>query len=212
MKKGILSPDAERRFFDATVEIEKRADDQKSRKISIRAAGFNKLSNPLSWGFKERIEPGAFDGADMNDVAAVLNHNFDILFARTASGTLSLKVDDQGLTGEFDAPDTTAGNDLLVMVERGDISKASFQFIVDKDRWVQDPDEGEVRIIEKFRKIIDVSPVVFEAYPDTDVAKRSHDEFQEKNKQEEKPEDRKVPVCVIHAEAESQYMRLLSKH
>lgn len=210
--KKLLSPESERRFFDAQLGIEKREDGQKSRKIFIRAAVFNKLSKHLSWGFRERIEEGAFDGADLTDVAAVFNHNMDILFARTASGTLKLSVDKEGLNGEFEAPDTTAGNDLLVLVERGDIRKASFQFIVDKDRWVQDPDEGEVRIIEKFRKIIDVSPVVFEAYPDTDVAKRSHDEFQEKNKPEEKPEDRKVPVSVIHAEAISQYMRLLSKH
>lgn len=212
MKKGILTPDAERRFFDASVSIEQRAEGEKSRKITLRAAVFNKLSKPLDWGYKERIEPGAFDGADMTDVAAVFNHNFDILYARTSSNTLKISVDDQGLVGEFEAPNTTAGNDLLEMVNRGDIRKASFQFIVDKNRWVNDPDEGEVRIIEKFRKIIDVSPVTFEAYPDTEVAKRSHDEFEKENKPEEKPEDRKVPLSVIHAEAEIQYMRLKHKH
>jgi HK97 family phage prohead protease len=201
MKEEIFKP--EKRVFDVNVAIEKRADDTKSRKVIIRAAVTNSLSKPLGWGFKERIEQGAFDGADMSDVVAVLNHDFNILYARTASKTLSLKVDENGLEAEFEAPNTSHGDDLLEMITRGDINQASFQFILDKDRWVNDPDEGEVRIIEKFRKIIDVSPVVFPAYSDTDVAKRSHDEF----KQTEESE-KKIPPSVMHAEAELELIKV----
>jgi HK97 family phage prohead protease len=203
MKTELYKP--EKRVFDVDVNLEKRADDTKSRKVIIKAAVINSLSKPLGWGFRERIEAGAFDGADMSDVVAVLNHDFNILFARTASKTLDLKVDEQALTAEFDSPETTHGNDLLVMIERGDIRQASFQFIIDKDRWVQDPDHGEVRIIEKFRKIIDVSPVVFPAYSDTDVAKRSHEEFVS-----ETETSKKIPSAVLHAEAELEVIKLKS--
>jgi HK97 family phage prohead protease len=203
MKTELYKP--EKRVFDVDVNLEKRADDTKSRKVIIKAAVINSLSKPLGWGFRERIEAGAFDGADMSDVVAVLNHDFNILFARTASKTLDLKVDEQALTAEFDSPETTHGNDLLVMIERGDIRQASFQFIIDKDRWVQDPDHGEVRIIEKFRKIIDVSPVVFPAYSDTDVAKRSHEEFVS-----ETETSKKIPSAVLHAEAELEVIKIKS--
>jgi len=203
MKKELYSP--EKRVFDASVALEKRSDDTKSRKVIIRAAVINSLSKPLNWGFRERIERGAFDGADMLDVVAVLNHDFNILYARTSSKTLALTVDENGLQAEFEAPNTNHGDELLEMISRGDISQASFQFIIDKDRWVNDPDNGEVRIIEKFRKIIDVSPVVFPAYADTEVAKRSYDEHKETEQTE-----KKIPSSVMHAEAEYEYLKLKS--
>lgn len=201
MKKELYSP--EKRVFDVNVALEKRADDTKSRKVIIRAAVIDSMSKPLGWGFKERIEKGAFDGADMSDVVAVLNHDFNILYARTSSKTLVLTVDDTGLLAEFDAPNTSHGDDLLELIERGDIRQASFQFIIDKDRWVNDPDQGEVRIIEKFRKIIDVSPVVFPAYGDTDVAKRSFDDYKQTLESE-----KKIPISVIHAEAEFELIKV----
>ncbi len=203
MKKELNSP--EKRVFDVNVAIEKRSDDTKSRKVIIRAAVINSMSKPLGWGFKERIEKGAFDGADMSDVVAVLNHDFNILYARTASKTLVLTVDDTGLLAEFDSPNTSHGDDLLELIERGDINQASFQFIVDKDRWVNDPDQGEVRIIEKFRKIIDVSPVVFPSYGDTDVAKRSFEEYKETEQTE-----KKLPASVQHAADEYLLLKLKS--
>lgn len=206
MPKQIYSP--ERRIFDATVAIEKREEGDNSRQVTLRAAVYNSLSKRIGWGFVERIEPGAFDAADMSDVVAVFNHNKDILYARTTSGTLKLEKDDAGLTGVFDAPETSHGNDLLVMIQRGDVSKASFEFIVEKDRWANDPDLGEVRTIEKIRKVYDISPVVFEAYPDADVAKRSHEEFVS----EVTPPETKVPASVMHAEAEYQYLKVKNNH
>jgi HK97 family phage prohead protease len=204
--KDIYKP--ERRYFNAEISLEKREEGQSSRSITLRAAVTNKNSKRLAWGFVERIEPGAFDGADLTDVVACLNHDKNILYARTTSGTLKLSTDAEGLLGSFDAPETTHGNDLLVMVARGDINKASFEFTVDKDRWVNDPDLGEVRVIEKFRKIYDISPVVFEAYPDTDVAQRSKQEYEAQNT----PPEKKVPASVMHAEAEYQYIKIKNNH
>jgi HK97 family phage prohead protease len=164
----------EKRAFKTKIETR---EGKAGRRIAMTAAVFNSLSRPLGWGFREKIEPGAFADCDMSDVVAIWNHNMDIIFGRTRSKTLRLTVDEAGLQAEFDVPETGAGNDFLISLSRGDVDTASFQFIVDKDRWVMDPDHGEVRIIEKFRKLIDVSPVVFEAYPDTSIAYRRRDEY-----------------------------------
>jgi HK97 family phage prohead protease len=194
--KKILFGDTEKRSFN--VKIERRAEDD-SRTVGMTAAVFNLLSKPLGWGFREKIEPGAFADCDMSDVVAIWNHNMDIIFGRTRSKTLRLTVDEAGLQAEFDVPETGAGNDFLISLSRGDVDTASFQFIVDKDRWVMDPDHGEVRIIEKFRKLIDVSPVVFEAYPDTTVAKRSH---------EDQVKTDNIPLALKYAEAELEIIKI----
>lgn len=194
----IIIPESEIRCLDLQISSERRSG-SKSRKIQIRAAVFGKMSKKLDWGFYEQIQQGAFDGADMTDVVAVFNHNQDLLLARTLSGTLKLSIDKEGLKGEFEAPDTKAGNDLLVLVERGDVRKASFSFIVDKDRWSLDYVGNDIRTIEKFKRIIDISPVVFEAYPDTSVAKRRFDEYR-----------KTIPSGVLQAERE--FRKLRFKH
>jgi len=157
-----------------------------------------------------KIDKNAFDDSDMTDVVAVLNHDFNILYARTSSESLSLGVDKKGLYYEFDAPNTAAGNDLLEQVKRKDINKSSFQFIVKEDKWEQDDEYGEIRTVLKVKRVIDVSPVTFAAYTDTTVAKRSYDaskEEGEENDHEEERED-KVPFQVLHAEAELELMRM----
>jgi hypothetical protein len=53
---------------------------------------------------------------------------------RTKSGTLKLKDTPSGLTTENILPDTTAGNDLKILIERGDIRGMSFAFTVKKRR------------------------------------------------------------------------------
>ena len=72
----------------------------------------------------------------------------------------------------------------MVSIERGDVSQSSFGFTVASDEWRKEEGE-EVRYIKKLKRLFDVSPVTFPAYPDTDVAKRSHDEFIKLN---EKPD------------------------
>jgi len=202
MKKPQFEP--ERRTIDFTLE---RRGDKDSRTIRGYAAVFDSKSKNLGW-FREKIDRNAFEDSDMTDVVAVLNHDFNILFARSSSKTLSLGVDDKGLYYEFDAPNTTTGNDLLEMVSRGDINKSSFQFIVSRDLWEQDDEDGEIRTILAVKRVIDVSPVTFAAYPDTSVAKRSHDAFVEEGQEEEEEEqeERKVPAEVQYAEAELELM------
>ena len=92
---------------------------------------------------------------------------------------MKLSVDERGLLSEIDPPDTTYARDLLVSLERGDVSQMSFGFTVDEDKWEEDSDGRVIRTITKFKRLYDVSPVTYPAYPDTDVAKRSLDKFKE---------------------------------
>lgn len=65
---------------------------------------------------------------------ALYEHNYTQLLGRTKSGTLVLSEDDTGLRFEL-TPNTQLGNDVLELVERGDISGMSFGFRASKDFW-----------------------------------------------------------------------------
>ena len=182
--------DKETRNFPLTeLRIEKRDDD--SREVVGHASVFNSLSEDLG-GFRETIAPGAFDDVLQDDVRALFNHDPNMILARTKSGTLTLSVDERGLQYRFNAPDTTAGRDLMVSLERGDIDQSSFGFRVADDEW-ENRDGQVVRTVLKFSRLFDVSPVTMPAYPDTDVAKRELRAFMEEaTKPETKQESQKI--------------------
>ena len=164
--------DMEKRFYD--IKLEKRSKDGKANPVVVgHAAVFNTL-NEDQGGFQERIDKNAFDDVLENDVRAFFNHDPNHLLARTSSGTLKLSVDEKGLKYEFSVPDTTSGRDLLVSMERGDISQSSFAFTIDDDSW--DQENGvDIRTIKKVKRLYDVSPVSIPAYPganDLAVAQR----------------------------------------
>jgi len=168
----------ERRYFSC----ETRAD-KESRTITGYAAVFDELSRNLGW-FREKIDQKAFDNTNMDDVLALFNHDMNIVLARTISDTLKLSVDEKGLKYEFQAPDTTAGNDLLELISRGDIRHSSFAFSVSEDKWEDDDDAGEIRTVLSIARLYDVSPVTQPAYPQTTAAKRSYEKYQEAKKPE----------------------------
>ena len=162
----------EKRFFG--VKLEKRMDGESTEQVVVgHAAVFDQLSEDLG-GFKERIHKNAFDDVLDNDVRAFFNHDPNHLLARVSSGTLKLSIDEKGLKYEFSVPDTSSGRDLLVSMERGDISQSSFAFTIQDDSW--DKENGrDIRTINKVKRLYDVSPVSIPAYPganDLAVAQR----------------------------------------
>tara|TARA_R100000951_G_scaffold111786_1_gene111223 strand:+ start:77 stop:655 length:579 start_codon:yes stop_codon:yes gene_type:complete len=135
------------------------------------AAVFDSLSEDLG-GFKEKINRSAFDNVLNNDVVALLNHDNNIVFGRTTSGTLKLSVDERGLVSEIRMPNTQQANDTIELMERGDISKMSFGFYVDRDKW-EESERGFVREVKEVKRLIDVSLVTRPAYNETTAAVRS---------------------------------------
>ena len=121
---------------------------------------------------------------------ALFNHDPNLILGRTTAGTLKLSVDERGLKYSFTAPDTTTGRDLMVSLERGDVSQSSFGFIVEEDDWDEDENGMTIRTIKKVGRLLDVSPVTYPAYPDAEVGKRSFLNYRtEKEKQENKKQE-----------------------
>jgi hypothetical protein len=161
---------AERRFYTEDIELREEGE---SRKIRGYAAVFNKESEDFGW-FVERVAPGAFDDVLNDDVVALFNHDPNFPLARKNAG-LTIGVDKKGLWYEFDAPDTTVGNDLLKNIRAKIIRQSSFAFTIAEESWdYKEKDKGpNVRTIKKVKRLYDVSPVTYPAYPDTTVAARS---------------------------------------
>ena len=177
----------EKRYFNIDTRTEKR--DDGSTTITGHAAVFNQLSGDLG-GFREIIAENAFENVLNDDVRALINHDPSLLLARTTSGTLNLEQTKKGIQYSFDVPDTTYGRDLIISMERGDITQSSFAFTIEDDSW-ETTEDGEVRTINKVKQLYDVSPVTYPAYPDADdltLAQRSLAVYREKeeNKKQEK--------------------------
>lgn len=130
--------------------------------------------------FIEIIERGAVDNALIasSDVKALYNHSDNQLLARSVngSGTLRLSIDDHGLRFEFDAPNTSLGNDVLELVRRGDLRGCSFAFRTDSKNVSYSHRDGvRLRRVKRLLALRDVSVVVEPAYTQTSVDARSWD-------------------------------------
>lgn len=153
-----------------------------SRHVSGYGAVFNSESNDL--GFIEVIEPGAIDEDTIkrSDIFATIDHDPERVLARSkyGEGSLLLTVDDRGLKYDFDAPNTSIGNDLLEYLKRGDIDSSSFAFSLDKtDPTAQSWEKrnGQVyRTIKHIDRLYDVSCVWRPAYPDATCQLRNKKE------------------------------------
>lgn len=143
------------------------------------AAVFNQMSEDLG-GFREIIEPGAFaEALKTDDVVGLYNHDRNLVLGRMSAGTLDLEEDEKGLRYKIEVPDTMAGRDLVESVERGDVVGSSFGFRVGTADWVTrevGDDVIDVHLVKTVKRLFDVGPVTFPAYPQTEaeVSARSH--------------------------------------
>jgi HK97 family phage prohead protease len=94
------------------------------------AAVFNSPSQPLP--FIETIERGAFRDSlnSRNDIKLLWNHDTSTVLGSTRAGTLRLAEDERGLYVEANLPDTQAGRDAVISIQRGDVTGFSFGFRV----------------------------------------------------------------------------------
>ena len=145
---------------------------------------FNRTAD-LGW-FTEEIDPRALDEAQMDDVVLNLNHNNDVVLARTTNGSLALDMRDDGVHMTSKIVRTSQGQDVLTLVKEGLINKMSFAFTVDErdgEKWETDAQGKEHRVIKKINRLYDVSLVTFPAYPQTSAYLRNEgDDLAEKHK------------------------------
>ena len=177
----------EKRTITST-NIEVREADEGGYIIEGIAAMVDK-DNDMGW-YVERIERGAFDGRLNDDVRFLINHDPNLILARTKSGTGELFTDDNGnLCYRYKTPNRTYAKDLADAIRSGDIDQSSYAFTIEDQEWQNRSDGREVRTIKKYAQLYDVSPVTYPADPDTSVAKRSHDEAMKDAKKEQKTDE-----------------------
>ena len=173
------------RSFESDCAIEEREIDGVNKKIVTGyAAVFNKESRDLG-GFTEILSPECFENCDLSDVAALFNHDPNLVLARkfNDSGTLSLQIDERGLKYTFELPNHYVGGLLMESIKRGDVMHSSFAFTIESDKW-EKRGEMVIRTITSVKKLYDVSPVLSPAYYSTSVTMRSFDDFKQSS---EKP-------------------------
>ena len=123
--------------------------------------------------YSERIEPTAFDKADMTDVVFRVDHEGSV-YARTSAGTVELWTDKHGLAQRTDLSRTQKARDLFEEIEAGNYPKMSFAFTVAEEKF---DSETHTRIISKIAKVFDISPVSFPANPTTELSVATRDYF-----------------------------------
>jgi HK97 family phage prohead protease len=181
-------PQIERRYhFPKSLEV--RAASEPGKPLTIRgyAAVFYKPGDPSTQfergnGVVERIMPGAFDAALVeDDVRCLNNHEEECVLGRRVPGsdknTLRLGVDSRGLWYECDLDPTRES--IYRSIERGDVTGSSFSFACrtelganrGKDVW-EEINGVIVRSIYDLT-LLDVSPVTFPAYEGATAEARS---------------------------------------
>ena len=123
--------------------------------------------------YKERIEPTAFDEADLTDVVFRIDHEGRV-YARTSAGTVTLWTDEHGLGQRTDLGRTQTAREAFADIEAGNYPKMSFAFVVADDEYDK---ETHTRIIKRIAKVFDVSPVSFPANPGTELSVSTRDYF-----------------------------------
>ena len=123
----------------------------------------------------ERIEPTAFDNADLSDVVFRVDHEGRV-YARSSAGSVEIWHDDKGLGQRTDLGRTQMARDLFADIEVGNYPQRSFAFVVADDGDYFDM-ATNTRVITKIDKVFDVSPVSFPANPNTSLSVSTRDYF-----------------------------------
>lgn len=164
------------RSFKSDLKV-REATEQEEKVIEGYFVVFDSVTE-LWPGCFEEIARSAFDDTLENDIRALINHNTELVLARTKSGTLTLRVDEKGLWARIvvNENDIDALN-LYARVQRGDVDQCSFGFnVLDED--IDYRDDGTTKWTINKVDLHEVSVVTFPAYEDTGVQARKR-EFEE---------------------------------
>lgn len=177
----------------ATNDVEIRESEDGKRTLTGYAVKWEMKSVTMGYfkRFKEQFKRGAFTESLTNDdQLALWSHDTSKVLGRTKNGTLRLFEDEIGLRFELDLPSTTLGNDAYETIKRGDVDGVSFGFQMQKQEWDENDVDNITRSVLK-AKLLEISPVAFPAYPDSQVSARSHDPYKEHIEERMRSERRK---------------------
>ena len=176
----------------------------------------------------EVMEPGCItqDLISRSDVVLTAFHDNQLILGRSTNGkgTLTLSLDERGLKQSCDWPKTTYADNLLVSLQRGDISGMSFAFEADEEdsengvsyeRLPERSESGKEIFIRHVKRVVglyDVTVAGHPAYPQTDIARREIDEYLDKFcKREETDEQRQQREAGEQAKQEQQKNEALQR-
>ena len=194
-----------REYRSMELKIENRQEgDEPSFFVEGYASTFDpyKLLEIDGVDYYERIEPTAFDDADMSDVVFRIDHEGKV-YARTSAGSVELWTDEKGLGQRTDLGRTQGARELYDDIAAGNYPQMSFAFVVAEDHFDSDTN---TRVIDRIAKVFDVSPVSFPANPNTSLSVATRDYFNgviEMEKAERLERERR--------EAQKQKIRILSE-
>jgi HK97 family phage major capsid protein/HK97 family phage prohead protease len=162
------------------------------------------------WGdqFVEELAAGCFDESlQARDVIGLWSHDIGQVLGSTKSDTLRLNSNEERLAFELDLPDTQAGNDSWVSIQRGDVNGVSFGMVVLEDKWSKADVDGQ----DVYKRTIlgaelyEVSPTVFAAYPANEITCRSLEKYKKEsdknmNKDEKTKEKKSLEETIKEVE------------
>jgi len=175
----------------------------KGRIVEGYSPKWNTLSEVLS-DFRETFRPYAFTDSlkAYPDVQANYAHLQDRLIGRVSSGTLKVRQDETGLYFSVLVPKSETV--LLELLERQDITAASFEFALADSRdeqWSIMADGTPLRAVSR-AVLYAVSLVSSPAYPDSKIGLRNAPKFvldkvhiAQSNRDDDTPEDDDIDLC-----------------
>lgn len=160
----MMTKDREYRAF----EFETNEDEMIVEGKAIAFEQRTKLYSFEGIDFFEVIDRSALDGAEMQDVVFVINHE-GTPAARTRNRTLALTKTDDGLYVRADLSKSSIGPGLHKDIKNGLIDRMSFSFTIREHEY--DKATHTTRI-KKIGRLFDVSAVNFPAYEQTEISAR----------------------------------------
>ena len=167
VKKGI-------QYRDLMLDL----DDEAEKRVTGYATNFNEpytLYEDVDVVFREQVDPGAFNDADMSDVIMQYDHRGRV-FARIRNNTLALRTDSKGLFVSANLGGTEIGRQLYEEIRGGYTDKMSFAFTVSADnveRYEENNKRVYLRTITQIDRVFDVSAVSIPANDGTSISARS---------------------------------------
>jgi HK97 family phage prohead protease len=141
----------QRRQF-ASGGIEKRAAADNGRKISGLCIpyGVETAWLPPPQGYYERYAPGSFgDSLTGGDIRCMFNANVDNVLGRQSARSLQLWESVRGVHFECTLPSTQTADDLLFLMQRGDVDQAGAIFQVLESHFERAKDGSPIRVVTK---------------------------------------------------------------